>query len=55
MVQDLGQITGPLIAGLIIDLWGFEWAFAVAALVLVLPAAAWLGTRDTVPREAPGA
>jgi MFS family permease len=36
MMADLGAIIGPLLAGLIIDLADFDWAFAVgAALALV--------------------
>ena len=49
MLQDLGQIAGPMIAGLIIDLVNFELSFIVAAVVLLLPAIAWVFTRDTLP------
>lgn len=39
MVSDIGAVIGPLLGGLLLDLYGFEWAFAfgagIAALALV--------------------
>lgn len=31
MMSDVGAITGPLLAGFMVDMWDFDWAFAVAA------------------------
>ena len=40
MISDLGSVIGPLAAGLLLDLAGFSWAFALgaaaSALVLIL-------------------
>lgn len=40
MVSDLGAVIGPLLGGLLLDLYGFSWAFglgvAVSAVALVL-------------------
>ena len=33
MVSDFGAVVGPLLGGLLLDLYGFEWAFAVGAAV----------------------
>ena len=39
MVSDIGAVIGPLLGGLLLDLYGFEWAFAfgagISALALV--------------------
>ncbi len=33
MMSDLGAVTGPLIAGLLIDAYDFDWAFAAGAAI----------------------
>ena len=33
MVSDIGAVIGPLIGGLLLDLYGFEWAFAFGAAI----------------------
>lgn len=35
MASDLGIVVGPLVAGLLIDYLDFDWAFAIAALLVV--------------------
>ena len=35
MASDLGIVMGPLMAGLLIDYLDFDWAFAIAALLVV--------------------
>lgn len=35
MASDLGIVIGPLVAGLLIDYLDFDWAFAIAALLVV--------------------
>jgi MFS family permease len=59
MMSDVGAITGPLLAGVLIDALDFDWAFAVAALltavavafVVVMPETLHR-TRDPAPAEA---
>lgn len=41
MVCDIGLILGPLVAGLIIDTWGFFPAFMVAGGILLLASLGW--------------
>lgn len=36
MMSDVGAITGPLVAGLLIDIFDFEWAFAAGAAVSIV-------------------
>lgn len=47
MTSDLGGVLGPLIAGAIVDLAGFGWAFGVTAALLVAATAAWLLVPDS--------
>jgi MFS family permease len=37
MMSDVGAIIGPLLAGLLVDLFDFNWAFAAGAVVALLP------------------
>lgn len=37
MMSDLGAIIGPLLAGLLVDLFGFNWAFAAGAALALVP------------------
>lgn len=48
MVSDVGSITGPLIAGLLIDSAGFSWGFYVGATVCGLSLLASLRMRETL-------
>ncbi|MFD2674349.1 MFS transporter [Gulosibacter bifidus] len=52
MMQDLGMILGPMIAGVLIDVAGYSWAFGVASVVLLLPVVAWLLAPDTISKRA---
>lgn len=49
MVQDLGAISGPVIAGLIAELLGFNWAFAISGALVVLSGVLWVPARETRP------
>ena len=51
MSADLGAISGPLLAGLVVDTAGYGWAFALTGALAVLAAAYWLTGRETRPRE----
>lgn len=46
MTSDVGAIVGPVVAGLLADRLGFEWAFGVTGGILLAAAAAWLATRE---------
>ena len=37
MMSDVGAILGPLAAGLLVDLFDFDWAFAFGAALAILP------------------
>ncbi|WP_258933329.1 MFS transporter [Nesterenkonia pannonica] len=54
MVQDLGAIIGPLLAGLLVDQLGYAWAFGLTGLILMLGAAAWSLAPETLTREESG-
>lgn len=47
MTSDLGGVLGPLVAGAIVDLAGFGWAFGVTAALLVAAMLAWLAVPDS--------
>lgn len=44
MSSDLGGVLGPLIAGAIVDVAGFGWAFGLTAALLAAAAIGWLAT-----------
>ncbi|UZX03724.1 MFS transporter [Arthrobacter sp. CDRTa11] len=48
MTSDIGAIAGPVLAGLLADRLGYGWAFGVTGGVLVLAAAAWTATPETL-------
>lgn len=50
MVTDVGSIIGPMLAGLIVDSWGYAPAFLISGLILLAGAVAWIGTPDTIHR-----
>ena len=37
MMSDVGAIVGPLVAGLLVDLFDFNWAFAAGAVIALIP------------------
>lgn len=54
MAGDLGAIAGPLLAGMVVDAAGFEWAFMLTGGVLLLGALAWVWAPETNLPIAPG-
>ncbi|MDO5634352.1 MAG: MFS transporter [Micrococcus sp.] len=54
MSADLGAIIGPLLAGALVDLWDWEWAFLATGAVLAIGALAWLRAPETNLPVAPG-
>ncbi|KTR85466.1 MFS transporter [Leucobacter chromiiresistens] len=51
MTSDLGGVLGPLIAGAIVDLAGFGWAFGATAALIGVAALAWAFTPASRPPE----
>lgn len=51
MAMDIGAIGGPVLAGLVADLWGFEGAFAMTGVILLLAAVAWAPAGETKPQH----
>ncbi|PID53340.1 MAG: MFS transporter, partial [Micrococcales bacterium] len=49
MVQDTGAILGPVVAGVLVDVFSYQVAFTVAGLVLVLTSISWWWSRETLP------
>ncbi|RGE21594.1 MFS transporter [Leucobacter sp. wl10] len=47
MTSDLGGVLGPLVAGAIVDLAGFGWAFGVTAALLAAAMLAWVAIPDS--------
>lgn len=47
MASDLGGVLGPALAGLVVDLAGFSWAFVVTAVLLAAAAGVWSLSRDS--------
>lgn len=47
MSADLGAVIGPLLAGAIVDIGGYGWAFAVTAGLLVIALIGWILVSDS--------
>ena len=47
MASDLGGVLGPALAGLVVDLAGFSWAFVLTAVLLAAAASVWSLSRDS--------
>lgn len=47
MIADVGAIAGPLIAGIVVDHLGYHWAFAAAAVIVLVGLAMGLAMRET--------
>lgn len=54
MASDLGAISGPLLAGMMVDAAGFGWAFMLTGGILVLAAVSWTFAPETNLPVAPG-
>jgi len=53
MATDLGAVIGPIIAGLIVDAFGFDTGFATTSLILVASAVYWMFTPDSRAQQVP--
>jgi len=54
MMSDVGAIVGPLVAGLMVDAFDFDWAFATGALFALIPIILVLRMRETLVRTGAG-
>ena len=52
MMSDLGAVVGPLLAGLLVDAYDFDWAFAAGAALAVIPIILVLRMPETLRRRA---
>ena len=52
MVSDLGAVAGPLIGGLLLDLYGFDYAFAFGAAISAIALAFVLVMPETLRKSA---
>jgi MFS family permease len=52
MVSDIGAVIGPLLGGLLLDLYGFEWAFAAGAAISAIALVFVLLMPETLRRPA---
>lgn len=52
MMSDVGAIIGPLLAGLLVDLFDFNWAFAAGAALALVPIALVLRMPETLTKTA---
>jgi MFS family permease len=53
MMSDVGAIVGPLVAGLLVDAFDYDWAFAAGAALAILPIFLVLRMRETLIRTDP--
>lgn len=51
MMSDFGAIVGPLMAGLLVDFYDFNWAFAAGAVIALLPILLVLRMPETLQRN----
>ena len=47
MTSDLGGVLGPLVAGAVVDLAGFGWAFGITAALIAAAGVAWAALPDS--------
>ena len=53
MAMDLGSIGGPIIVGLLADIFGFKIAFAVCGVLSLIGVVAWIFARETLENPKP--
>ncbi len=54
MMADVGAVAGPLLAGLLVDLLDFDWAFAVGSALAAIAVIVVLAMPETLRRPAAG-
>lgn len=53
MMSDVGAIAGPLIAGLLVDLFDYNWAFAAGAALALIPIILVIRMPETLVKSDP--
>ena len=51
MAMDVGAIAGPVVSGALVDAFGYDWAFLVTGLVVIVAWLLWLRGRETLPAQ----
>jgi MFS family permease len=51
MMSDLGIVIGPLLGGLLVDAFDFEWAFAMGLVIMVIALILALAMPETLRRR----
>ena len=51
MAMDVGAIAGPVVSGALVDAFGYDWAFLVTGLVVIVAWLLWLRGRETLPTK----
>lgn len=51
MAMDVGAIAGPVVSGALVDAFGYDWAFLVTGLVVIVAWVLWLRGRETLPTK----
>lgn len=51
MAMDVGAIAGPVVSGVLVDAFGYDWAFLVTGLVVIVAWLLWLRGRETLPAQ----
>ena len=49
IAMDVGAIAGPVVSGALVDAFGYDWAFLVTGLVVIVAWVLWLRGRETLP------
>lgn len=52
MLGDVGAVLGPILAGLVVDLGGYQLAFTAVAIVTMTSFGVWRTAPETLPRAA---
>ena len=50
MASDVGAIIGPLFIGWVVDIYGFEFGFAITGVILALACLVWVFAPETNTR-----
>ncbi|MGO1440727.1 MAG: MFS transporter [Brevibacterium yomogidense] len=51
MSIDVGAIAGPVVSGMLVDAFGYDWAFLVTGLIVIVALVIWLQGRETLPSK----
>ncbi|MDQ3383450.1 MAG: hypothetical protein M3519_06685 [Actinomycetota bacterium] len=52
--QDFGAIIGPILIGVVADMWGLGAAFALTGVISLVAILPWLSARETLPSAEAG-